>query len=233
MSLPDHEFVRIFPSHGDCGMQGFYLVMSKPAILTFALFCALISHAQSVMTAPRKVPGSDRPVCSPGAICFSGKVSAGEEFRKVLSTELEFVLKPVVLDPGWSIAIVPKRPQGDCRELASVVNAPYRGHRDLDIDTGYGWTAEDAVSKPRKFRFVTNCTDYRTEAERLQIVLWPNTATQQKQKEALAKLGTSPLGKGRLWITDSRISHSGDTPDEKLGKITWMAFSVEIMMPDQ
>jgi hypothetical protein len=123
--------------------------------------------------------------------------------------------------------------KGDCRELASVVNPPYRAHRDLYIDTSYGWTAEDEVSKPREFRFVTNCTDYRTEAERLNIVLWPYTARQQKYEEALANLGTSLLGKGRLWITDSRISHAGDTPDEKLGKITWMTFSVEIRMPGQ
>jgi hypothetical protein len=39
-------------------------------------------------------------------------------------------------------------------------------------------------------------------------------------------------GTGRLWITDSKISHSSDTP-EKLGKIQWMAFSVEIRLPRQ
>jgi hypothetical protein len=203
--------------------------MSKPAIFAFSLFCALIANAQSVKRAPRKVPGMGKPACSSGAICFSGEVSEGEEFRKTLNTELEFVLAR-----GWSIAIVPKRPEGDCPELASVVNAPYRAHRDLYIDTSYGWTAEDETSpSPREFRFVTNCTDYWTESERLNIVLWPYTATPQKYEEALAKLGTSLLGKGRLWITDSRISHSGDTPNQKLGKIEWMKFSVEISLPRQ
>jgi hypothetical protein len=48
---------------------------------------------------------------------------------------------------------------------------------------------------------------------------------------ALAKLGTSPLGKGRLWITASRISQAGDSPDNKAGKIEWMKFSVEIILP--
>lgn len=201
--------------------------MSKPAILAFPLFCALIANAQSVKRTPRKVPGTDRPACSSGAICFSGKVSQGAEFRKPLNSELEFVL-----EPGWSITIVPHRPSGDCRELASVVNPPYRAHRELYIDMSYGWTAEDEVStSPREFRFVTNCTDYRTESDRLNIVLWPYTATPQKCEEALAKLGTSPVGKGTLWITDSRISHSEDTPDEKLGKIEWMTFSVEIRLP--
>lgn len=46
----------------------------------------------------------------------------------------------------------------------------------------------------------------------------------------MAKLGTSALGKGRLWITDSRVSHSDDTPDEKLGRIQWIRFSVEILL---
>ena len=47
----------------------------------------------------------------------------------------------------------------------------------------------------------------------------------------MKKLGTTARGKGRLWITDSRISHSDDTPVEKLGKIEWMKFSVEILLP--
>jgi hypothetical protein len=202
--------------------------MREPAVLAFLLFCALIAQGQSVKrSAGKKVPGTDRPTCSPGAICFSGKVLEGEEFRKTLNPELEFVLKR-----GWTITIASKQPEGDCQELASVVNPPYRAHRDLDLDTSYGWTAEEAVAaSPREFRFVTNCSDYRTESERLSVVLWPYTATQQKVDEALAKLGTSPSGRGRLWITDSRTSHTGDTPDEKLGKIEWRTFTVEITLP--
>jgi hypothetical protein len=106
--------------------------MNKPAILALALFAALIASGQSVQRAPRKVPGMEKPECSPGAICFSGEVSQGGEFRKALNTELEFVLQP-----GWEIAILPKQPEGDCREFASVVNGPYRTHRDLLIDTSY------------------------------------------------------------------------------------------------
>jgi hypothetical protein len=203
--------------------------MSKPAILAFPLFWVLIANAQIVKTTPRKVPERAAPACSQGAICFSGRVAQGEEFRRTLNTELEFVL-----ERGWTIAIVPKRPEGDCREFASVVNPPYRAHRQLYIDTSYGWTAEDETSdSPREFRFVTNCADYQTESERLNIVLWPYTATPQKYEEASAKLGTSLLGNGRLWIADSRISHSDDTADEKLGKIEWMTFSVEIKLPHQ
>jgi hypothetical protein len=203
--------------------------MSRPAILAFSFFSALIANAQSVKTAPRKVPGADKPECRPGAICFAGEVSEGQEFRKTLNPELEFVLAG-----GFGIAIVPTRPEGECQEFASVVNAPYRAHIDIYIDTSYGWTAEDEVSKsPREFRFVTNCADYRTESARFRIVLGFADATPRKYEAALATLGTSPLGTGRLWITDSRISHAGDTAEVKLGRIEWMKFSVEIILPRQ
>jgi len=165
--------------------------MSRPAILAFSLFCASIANPQSVKKMPRKVPGAEKPECRRGAICFSGEVSAGQEFRKTLNSELEFVLAG-----GFGIAIVPTRPEGDCDEFASVVNAPYRAHRDLYIDTSYGWTAEDEVStSPREFRFVTNCADYRTESERLNLVLLPADATPQKAEEAFAKLGPRHWGR--------------------------------------
>jgi hypothetical protein len=45
------------------------------------------------------------------------------------------------------------------------------------------------------------------------------------------KLGRSPQGKGRLWITGSKISHEDDTDENKLGRIEWMTFSVEIVLP--
>jgi hypothetical protein len=61
--------------------------------------------------------------------------------------------------------------------------------------------------------------------------MWPYTATDKQYDEALAKLGSSTKGKGRLWITDSKISHADDTDEDKLGPIEWMRFSVEIELP--
>jgi hypothetical protein len=159
--------------------------MSKAAVPAFALLCALILDAQRDYTR-RKVPETKPPACAPAAICFSGEVSANQEFHKTLNVDLEFVLSP-----GWTITIRPNRPEGDCDEMASVVNAPYRAHRDLNIDTSYGWKAEWEVSS----------------------------------------LGTSRLGTGRLWITNSKITHADDTSEDQLGKIEWMKFSVEITLP--
>jgi hypothetical protein len=201
--------------------------MNKLAVLPLALFAVLIASGQSEKRMRKKVPGIQKPECSQGAICFSGEVSQTKEFRKTLNTEMGFVLQP-----GRGIAIVPRQPEGDCQEFAWVVNGPYREHRDLAIDTSYGWTAEQEVAtSPREFRFVTNCADYRTEYGRLLIVLGSTPVPQQKYDEAMAGLRTLAQGKGRLWITNSRISHSDDTAEQRLGKIQWMKFSVEILLP--
>jgi hypothetical protein len=56
-------------------------------------------------------------------------------------------------------------------------------------------------------------------------------ATPQKYDEALAKLGTSAKGRGRFWIREWKISHARDAPDDKLGSIQQMTFSVEIVPP--
>jgi hypothetical protein len=202
--------------------------MDRRAVLVFALLGAFIASGQTVKKMPRKVPGAAKPECSQAAICFSGEVSQDTEFRKALNGDLEFSLETS------GFAIVPKQPLGDCREFTSVVNGPYRQHRDIFLDTSYGWTAEQEVTtSPREFRFVTNCVDYRTEYERLMIVLGSTRVTQQKYDEAIAALGTLAGGKGRVWITDSKVSHADDTPDEKLGKILWIKFSAEILLPDK
>ena len=161
------------------------------------------------------------PQCSPGAICFSASVSAGEEFRHEFAPAQYLVLQPT--SEGWDIAITTP----GCQDLAAVVNPPYRYHNALDIDMTYGWTAREEVTySPRDFKFVLNCQDQEVESQRLQIVTWPSGSTEEQAEEALASLGTSPQGKARLWITGFKISEDG-TP----GKIDWMKFTVEIKLP--
>jgi hypothetical protein len=206
---------------------------------SFAFLCAASVYAQTTPLAPRKPLITNKPVCSAGAICFSGEVSAGKGFHKDLNDELTFDLQP---EPDsrsfpvgeWTFDISPRQPENDCAKFASVMATPLRGHNDLEIDTSYGMTSENEVSwSPRKFNFVTNCEDYRTESKRLEKVLWPYSWTEEEANKALADLGTSPHGTGRLWITDSRISHANDTPDDKIGSIEWMRFTVEIRLPHQ
>jgi len=83
-----------------------------------------------------------------------------------------------------------------------------------------------------RVRFRNDCADSRAESDRLSIVLWPYTAKSDKEyEEAMAKLGSVPLGKGRLWITGSKIRNANDTPDQNESKIERLQFSVEIVLP--
>jgi hypothetical protein len=87
-------------------------------------------------------------------------------------------------------------------------------------------------NSPREFNFVLNCADYETESKRVDLVLFGSSASKRDVDEARTKLGSSPLGKGWLWIEDSRITpgHDGATGQE-LGAIHWIKFKVEIKFP--
>jgi hypothetical protein len=190
------------------------------------IFGVLVAAFQGVPTPPEKLPPNHQPTCSPDALCFSGEVSEGREFRKPLTLDLEFLLQP-----GWKIAVAPGRAEDDCHDLVSILNALKTDHVDANIDTAHNWKAEDEVRiSPRQFRFVTNCADYRTESRRLSILRSPNLP-QRIYRETKASLWTSPLGIGRLWITGSRVSHAADTQERKLGRIEWLRFTVEIRLP--
>ncbi len=174
---------------------------------------------------PRKTPGAEKPECAPGAICFSGEVREGQEFRQTINADMDFVL----IGSG-GIAIVPRHPDGkNCDEFAQVVTAPHRAHIDLQIDGAYDWTVEQEVeTSPREFRSVTSCAEYRTASDLLQTVL---SSSDAKFQDAPARLQALPSGQGRLRITDSKVTHSHDSIVAGHGAIEWMKFSVEISFP--
>ena len=63
----------------------------------------------------------------------------------------------------------------------------------------------------------------------MELAIYPSAASKQEVDDALAKLGASPLGKGRLWIEDSKVipGYESGTADD-LGAIRWIKFKVEI-----
>jgi len=186
--------------------------MRTGTILGFLFLCALVASAQKQMKTPRKVPGAAKPECAQGAICFTGEAREGQEFRKALNADLDFVLTG-----AGGFTIVPRHPDDkNCDDFAHVVTGPQRAHNDLAIDASYDWTAEQEVhTSPREFRFVTNWADYRIEFARLQIVFWPADAPDKY--EASAKLGMLATGQGRLWITDSTVTHT-HTPSQGMAQ---------------
>ncbi|MGB9028553.1 MAG: hypothetical protein WCC27_00425 [Acidobacteriaceae bacterium] len=201
------------------------------SVFLAALALLLIGPAQHPAPPSDNPAPARKPVCSPAAVCFSGEASAGKSFRQAINSQLEFLFDPD--DAGWTIEIVPLEPQPNCDEFAAVLTPPYRYHADLDIDMTYGISAEEEVAdSPRRFSFVTNCGDYKIESDRLQIVLWPYSFSEQQVNKATAALGTSAHASGCLWIVASKISHAADTSENKLGAIEWMRFSVEIRLPN-
>jgi hypothetical protein len=79
---------------------------------------------------------------------------------------------------------------------------------------------------------VVSCRDYQTESRRLEIVLWGYTHSQQEIDEATAKLGSSPLGKGRFTILDSKVSPAEKEIEGKnYGKIDWLKFRLDLTPP--
>ncbi|HVW07816.1 MAG TPA: hypothetical protein VHC90_04500 [Bryobacteraceae bacterium] len=162
-----------------------------------------------------KPPAPPKAECAKGAICFSGTVSRESGFAWQISPELDFILKP-----GWTITVVPHLTTAGCTDdLSWPLTWPVQEHNGRYIDETYGWTAEQEVdTTPREFLFLTNCSDYKTAYD-LYI------------KGDVGRLAALHHGSGRLWITNSKISHVHDTNDNKSGEIESMEFSVEILLP--
>lgn len=177
--------------------------------------------------------GSSRP-----SLTFTGEVSEGQTFRKSIGQGLDFVLLPSSMGggiSGWTIMVSPQVKPSDpeCTDFSWVVTPPYHFQNMLYLDTSYGIAAQEAVrDSPREFSFVLNCADYETEGKRVDLAIYPSTASKQEVDDALAKLGSSPLGKGRLWIEDFKITPGhGSATAEDLGAIHWIKFKVEITFP--
>ena len=199
-------------------------MMHKSAFFFVSLFFLALS---SISAAPR-----DR------SVTFTGEATEGQTYRRGIGYGLDFVLMPDSMGggiTGWTIEVSPQGTPSnpDCNDFLWVATPTYHFENVRYLDTGYGMTAQKAVSfSPRDFNFVVNCADYETERRRVELVMYSSNASKEEVEEARAKLGSSPLGKGWLWIVDSRITpgHDGGTCRE-LGAIHWIKFKVEIKFP--
>ena len=191
-------------------------LMQKLAVLSLILLGAVVGTAQSEKKMPRKVPGASKPECAQGSICFSGEIREGQTFRKDITAGLEFVLG---LPGGFQVEI--KHAEASCKQLFWVADPPFHAHRPTEIDAQYDWTAEQEVeTSPREFRFATSCEAYRTLFD----------LSQTDAEKYIADFKSLANGEGRLWITDSRVTHSHGINSKEQGAVEWMKFSVEIKL---
>ena len=167
-------------------------------------------------------------------IRFSGEVKRGETFTRDIDPDLQFVLRPSPEYPnrpgGWTITVTPKGPRpAGCDDLVWVATPPYRSYNPRYLDLSYATTPTQAVAwTPRAFSFVLDCASYSAEERRVRILLWPASSSEAEVKDAQEKLGSSPLGRGRLFIRDARVTPpNGGNP----GSIDWLRFDVELELP--
>ena len=185
-------------------------------VLFSLLVLGVFAAPQTEKKVPRKVPGSAKLECAQGSICFSGEAGEGQDFRKSINSELDFVLNA----PG-DFGVILKHASGSCSNLFWIANPPFHAHRETEIDAQYDWTAEQEVqTSPREFRFATSCAEYQTL----------NDLLQTDDEKFVLRLESLP--KGRLWITDSRVTHSHGSVSKEQGAIEWIKFSVEIKLPN-
>ena len=197
------------------------LCLMRTMIFLSLMFVGLLAGAQvQQRTALRKSPAvsKSRPECSKGSICFSGEVQDGQEFRRSLNAELDFVLRL----PG-GIDVVPTQSKRTCELSAWVANPPLRAHHDTEIDAGYDWTSEMEVQASRReFLFPTNCVDYKRLYD----------LSQADAEKYFANLTLLAKGQGRLWITDFKITASQTRPTPENGVVQWIKFRAEIKLPE-
>ena len=179
----------------------------------------VVGTAQDQKRMPKKVPGTSKPECAQGAICFSGQVREGQTFRKELNADLEFAIG---LPGGFGVRIM--HADADCDRQSWVTDPPFRAHRDTEIDAQYDWTAEQEVeTSPREFRFATSCAAIQTMFDLYNLQTDPG--------KFVEKFDSLADGQGRLWITDGRATHSHGINSKEQGAVEWMKFSVEIKLP--
>jgi hypothetical protein len=191
--------------------------MPKLAAASFLLIGALVVSAKQDTQVAQKKNQAATPECAAGAICFSGEVQEGKEFRKDFSPDLTFVLSL----PG-EIKVFSKEVGSQCPNSVWVANPPFRAHHETEIDSSYDWTAElEVESSPREFRFAAQCAAYKNLEE----------LSDNDPEKYFHQLPSVASGHGRFWITDSKITHSRGAVSKENGAVEWIRFSVEIQPP--
>ncbi|HEX5227811.1 MAG TPA: hypothetical protein VFW44_08880 [Bryobacteraceae bacterium] len=131
-------------------------------LLFWVLLASLSGHAQDRIQTqkkrPRLDPGKIKPECAQGAICLEGELGEGKEFRKALTSELDFLFRL----PG-EIDIVSRKPDDGCHLSQWIANPPLMEHHSTEIDASYECTAEDEVQMSlREFKIVESCAQFQS-----------------------------------------------------------------------
>ena len=191
------------------------------SVLVMVATSATLAHAQPSQT----------PSCRETVV--TGRVQQGQAFEAAFAQDLLFRLEPETHpnNPGgWTIQITPASDlQSD---YLMVATPPYRFSNPRYVNTGYGITAEAALSwAHREFAFVAEAHDYDTAREALSVLLWSGTHTPDEVVRAQAAMEELPTYPGSFLIEDGATT----PPDAQrpLGEIDWIRFRVELCVPER
>ena len=199
------------------------VVLARMAIVTW-----LAASLTTVSSATAQAVGSPRR-CSSERL--RGTVSSGQEFWKEVMPGLLFRLDPEAGAPnptGWTIRVTPvDSPETD---YSMVATPPYRFANPRYVDTGYGMTAQTALSMtPRDFAFVASSRDYNVARGALDVLLWPGNHSEAEVEEARSVMAELPVYPATFSILEGSV-RPGDSANPN-GLIEWMTFEVELCLP--
>jgi hypothetical protein len=182
---------------------------------------------------------------------IEGEVREGQYFEHRLGNGLEAMLEP--LASGWILRVLPYGEARVPHDYAELATPPYQSVNPLLVSTDFSFLAQDAVAwNPRRFRYATSAAEFH----RLSVLY----AEYMKSGSSIAQLaelaGRAP--EGTLRILDARLvpgtanqaqsaamvathlqstAHSVEQPavgkNTPLGRLTWLRFRLEFMVPAQ
>ena len=201
----------------------------SPRTVAFLLSVALLSaplqnHRKSKSNAPT--------ITNPD-IQFAGEIDRGKTYIHDIGHDLQFHLdvSPDGDYAGWEINITPKTPPPDGPiEFSAVATPPYHNFNDRYLETIYNFSAQDVLEMtPRRFNFVLSVDDEHRAEEVVNVMLYPNSVSDDEKQRVAVGSGTIQLGTGEFAILKSRITSIKDPLYP--GSIEWIKFEVRIKFP--
>jgi hypothetical protein len=181
------------------------------------------------------IPSTVISPASPGVesvLEFSGEISRGQRFEKVVAPGMLFRLEPYAgNDSGWDIRLAPDtEPSPASVDCIGAVSIPSHGSNDLSIELSEEQTAQGVMLRnPHEFDFVPNPSDCKRAWDLNNSIAYRYNQTDQERRELDGKLSEIPNGHGQLKVLDFRLSPQAE-PD-KPGAIDWIKFEVDLKFP--
>jgi hypothetical protein len=192
------------------------------------------------------------PACRVGVV--EGELNAGKGFEQPIGNGLKLWFQPIA--SGWILRVVPlSGPLGD-HDYAELATPPYQSVSPLSLSTDFAFRAQDAVGwNPRRFHFATSAGEFKRLDEVYERYESAGATPAATLEEELAD-EVSKAAEGKLTIVDAKLVPGGadqwkmaaavssrfdstahtllQPPDGKetaLGKLVWVRFRVELLLP--